>query len=75
MGVLWQGWTMVRLHPHQYVYFNSIIGGPAGAQGKYEVEYWATSLRETTLKLADILAKTEGPPAEPFKVWVSYNFV
>ncbi len=70
VGVLWQGWTMVRLHPHQYVYFNSIIGGPAGAQGKYEVEYWATSLRETTLKLADILAKTEGPPAEPFKVWV-----
>lgn len=70
LGIGWQGWTMIRLHPHQYVYFNSFIGGPAGAQGNYEVEYWATSLRETTLKLVDILQRTEGIPAEPHKVWV-----
>lgn len=70
VGLIWQGWTMVRLHPHQFVYFNSLTGGPAGAEGRYEVEYWATSLRETTLKLVEILETAEGVPPQPHKVWV-----
>lgn len=36
----------VRLHPYQYVYYNSLIGGPEGSLGKYETEYWFTSGRE-----------------------------
>ncbi len=70
LGIFWQAWTMVQLHPHQYVYFNSLTGGPAGAEGRYEVEYWGTSLRETTLRLADILERAEGVPEQPHKVWV-----
>jgi hypothetical protein len=33
-------------HPYQYIYYNQFIGGPKGAAGKYELDYWATSLRE-----------------------------
>jgi len=37
---------MVRLHPYQYTYFNWIIGGLPGASGRFDTEYWATSMRE-----------------------------
>jgi len=37
---------MARLHPFQYTYFNSLVGGVAGASGRYETEYWATSYKE-----------------------------
>jgi hypothetical protein len=36
---------MTRSHPHQNVYFNSIVGGPKGAEGKYEMDYWGLSYR------------------------------
>ena len=37
---------MVRLHPYAYTYYNQMAGGVAGAQGRYELDYWATSYRE-----------------------------
>jgi hypothetical protein len=30
----------VRFHPNQGVYFNSLVGGPAGAYKRYEMDYW-----------------------------------
>lgn len=30
----------VRNHPYQYMYFNEMVGGIKGAQGKYELDYW-----------------------------------
>ena len=44
---------LVRLHPYQYVYFNSIVGGSAGALGQYETEYWYTSTGEAVDLLQD----------------------
>jgi uncharacterized protein YaiE (UPF0345 family) len=40
------GVDMAKLHPYEYVYFNRLSGGLAGAQGKYETDYWALSMRE-----------------------------
>ncbi|MCC5808409.1 MAG: hypothetical protein JJU00_18925 [Opitutales bacterium] len=37
--------TLIRLHPYQYVYYNALIGGPAGSYGRYETEYWFTSTK------------------------------
>jgi hypothetical protein len=37
---------LVALHPYQTTYFNGFIGGVAGADGKYETDYWLTSYRE-----------------------------
>lgn len=37
---------MVALHPYQYLYFNRTFGGLAQAQGRYETDYWALSMRE-----------------------------
>ncbi|HEY9153188.1 MAG TPA: hypothetical protein VIN60_09915 [Anaerolineales bacterium] len=35
----------IQLHPYEYIYYNSFIGGLPGAQGRFETEYWATSYR------------------------------
>lgn len=37
---------IVLLHPYEYVYFNEFTGGLAGAQGRYETDYWGASLKE-----------------------------
>ena len=37
---------IVRLHPYEYIYYNSFIGGMDGAQGRFELDYWGTSYRE-----------------------------
>ncbi|HKU44774.1 MAG TPA: hypothetical protein VJR89_41735, partial [Polyangiales bacterium] len=46
---------MVALHPDQYVYFNAWVGGPRGAHGRYELDYWGTSLGDAAGLLADHL--------------------
>ena len=38
-------WT-ARLHPYEYVYYNSLVGGSAGAFRRYTLDYWATSLTD-----------------------------
>jgi hypothetical protein len=36
----------VHLHPYQYIYYNSFIGGVRGAFHNYELDYWGTSYYE-----------------------------
>jgi len=43
---------MVRLHPYQYVYFNELVGGVQGADGRFELDYWRTSLPEAVRALS-----------------------
>jgi len=39
---------LIELYPYDYIYFNELIGGIKGAQGKFELDYWGASLREAT---------------------------
>jgi hypothetical protein len=36
----------VTLHPYEYIYYNSFVGGEAGAFRKFELDYYGTSYRE-----------------------------
>lgn len=36
----------VRNHPNEGMYFNEFVGGPSGAFGRYEMDYWASSVHE-----------------------------
>jgi hypothetical protein len=36
----------VTLQPYQYIYYNSFVGGLAGASGKFDLDYLASSYRE-----------------------------
>ncbi len=38
----------IRLHPYEYVYYNSLVGGTGGAFRRFEMDYWGTSLKEMT---------------------------
>jgi len=38
--------SIVKLHPYQYCFYNSLVGGLKGAAGKYETDYWVTSYKE-----------------------------
>jgi len=43
--------SCVQLHPYPYVYYNSFVGGQAGAFRRFEMDYWQTATRELTLDL------------------------
>lgn len=44
---------MVRLHPYQATFYNALVGGTAGAQGRYWTDYPLTSYREAIAWLND----------------------
>lgn len=37
---------LVRLHPYEYIYFNGLIGGVKGAEGRMDNDYWGASYKE-----------------------------
>jgi 4-amino-4-deoxy-L-arabinose transferase-like glycosyltransferase len=47
-------YSTARLYPYEYVYYNSLVGGPAGAQNRFELDYWRISLREMALKMNEV---------------------
>jgi len=54
---------MTRLHPYEYVYYNHIIGGPAGARPRYMLDYWGLSFKQAGNALRDLIAaRGEKPP-------------
>jgi hypothetical protein len=38
--------AIVRLHPYQTSFFNSLVGGLNGAQSRFETDYWVSSYKE-----------------------------
>ncbi|MGB7875444.1 MAG: hypothetical protein WBL25_13755 [Anaerolineales bacterium] len=46
----------VQLHPYEYIYYNSFVGGVQGASGNYELDYWRTVFSEMTLHLNEVAA-------------------
>jgi hypothetical protein len=49
---------MVRAHPHETVYFNSLVRGARGAEGNFDLDYWGLSYRAG---LEHVLAVDEKP--------------
>jgi hypothetical protein len=54
---------MVRNHPFENVYFNRLVGGIKGADGKYEMDYWGLSYRQL---LESLLTKGRGRTLKVF---------
>ena len=54
---------IIRLHPYEYIYYNSFAGGVGGAFRKFELDYWGTSYREIALEL-------NGVAPQSSKVWL-----
>jgi hypothetical protein len=56
---------MARLHPFEYTHFNRLMGGVAGAQGRYMLDYWALAFRQASQGLlAELAERGETKPAD-----------
>ncbi|MEI8394849.1 MAG: glycosyltransferase family 39 protein [Rhodospirillaceae bacterium] len=67
-----QCWIMMELHPNQYIYYNALVGGVRGANGKYELDYWGTSIAQAAEELATYVRDENGgkPIERTYKVLV-----
>ncbi|HET9910179.1 MAG TPA: hypothetical protein VFQ23_26275 [Anaerolineales bacterium] len=43
--------SIIKLHPYEYTYYNSIVGGVSGAFRNYETDYWLTCYKESVEQL------------------------
>lgn len=57
VGIGGQIATMVSLHPHEYVYYNELVGGVKGAEDQYELDYWGNSYAEAVRELTQYLER------------------
>jgi uncharacterized membrane protein len=56
----------ISLHPYEYVYFNSLIGGLSKASSLMETDYWSASNREAVRWLDGYLAENKKNKANIF---------
>jgi hypothetical protein len=50
---------MYQLFPYQYSFYNNLVGGIEGADGKYEVDVWRSALREALRKLSVVVDSSD----------------
>jgi hypothetical protein len=56
--LLWDGVTLIRLHPYEYLFYNSLVGGLEGASRRYDLDYWFSSMPEAIGVLEAYLRRT-----------------
>jgi len=66
----WQIAQMADLHPYEYAFFNDLVGGTRNASGRFETEYWGSSLAEATDDLSRYIALHHMARATPWRVAV-----
>ena len=52
--------SMYQLFPYQYSFYNILVGGVPGADGRYYIDVWRSALREALRKIADIPNSNDG---------------
>jgi hypothetical protein len=67
---LWDAVTLVRLHPYENLFYNSLVGGLEGASRRYDLDYWFSSMPEAINQLEAYLRRTRpGDPNWPTQVY------
>ena len=44
-------YSIIQLHPYEYTYYNSLVGGTQNAFRRYETDYWLTCYKEAVEEL------------------------
>ena len=57
---------MVILHPYEYMFYNSLVGGLKGVYGKYETDYWGLAYKEAIIWFN----KNVNDKNLTYKIWV-----
>ncbi|MGY3485149.1 hypothetical protein ACVW1C_003032 [Bradyrhizobium sp. USDA 4011] len=67
--LIWNAVTLVRLHPYEYLFYNSIVGGLEGASRRYDLDYWFGSMPEALGQLEDFLRATPEGASRPWRIY------
>ncbi len=59
----------LRNHPNQNVYFTPLIGGPKGAFGRFDMDYWGNCVLEATRWSADQARRAGMPVGVAGNAW------
>ena len=70
IAMLTQLMMMAGLHPQEYAYYNSLVGGVRGAYLRWEGDYWSNAMRESSAQLAVTLEgeRAAGAPLPVYTV-------
>lgn len=68
-------WQLGTMHPNQYVYYNQLVGGVKGADGRYELDYWGNSMHEAIQELIEFVERENdgNPPPRQYTLTVCGN--
>jgi hypothetical protein len=67
---VWEGATLVRLHPYENLSYNSMVGGLPGAFRRYDLDYWFNSMPEAIHALeAFVREKVPVESLQPPKIY------
>ena len=70
----WNAMVLVQLHPHQYLFYNALVGGLEGASRAYETDYWVNIMPEAVDELEAFIDRNDralaGKPARRYTVAV-----
>jgi hypothetical protein len=56
---VWNAAMLVQLHPHQYLFYNPLVGGLDGASRRFSGDYWVNIMPEAVDELEAFLDRTE----------------
>jgi hypothetical protein len=60
LALVWDASRLYRLHPDEYLFYNPLVGGLAGASRRYATDYWVNIMPEAVADLERYLDRTEG---------------
>ena len=55
----WDAAVLVRLHPYEYLFYNSLVGGLEGASRRYVTDYWVNIMPAAVKDLETYLDQTD----------------
>jgi hypothetical protein len=64
-GFGWDASSLYRLHPDEYLFFNPLVGGLAGASRRYDTDYWVNIMPEAVGDLEHFLDQADRGPGKP----------
>jgi hypothetical protein len=66
----WDAESLVRLHPYEYLFYNSLVGGLKGAARRYETDYWVNIMPAAVKDLETYLdGMDHGDPLRPRRLY------
>ncbi|MBY0382686.1 MAG: glycosyltransferase family 39 protein [Xanthobacteraceae bacterium] len=63
--ISWNADTLYELHPYEYLYYNPLVGGLAGASHRYVMDYWVAIMPAAVAELGGYLNRSEGKNVVP----------